>query len=174
MSRIHPTQSHDACPLSRRPDPHRVDNATRLPVSLSTFLVEDNPLIQTSLILAMEELVGASFVGVAATEAEAIAWLDTHDGHWNLAVVDLFLGEGSGLGVVKRCRDRRPDQRLVVLTNYANAEIARKALALGADALFDKSTDLDAFFDFCMKHKAALSNDVSGLPAGRARTSIKD
>ena len=79
-----------------------------------------------------------------------------HAGDWKLAVVDLFLDQGTGLGVVDFCRGRAVDQRVVVLTNYATAVIAQQALAKGADALFDKSVDLDGFFDFCIAHRLAL------------------
>jgi len=123
---------------------------------LPIFLVEDNPLIRENLIPAMEDLVDAMFVGTAASESEAIAWLESNDALWSLAVVDLFLAEGSGLGVVRWCRNRRAGQRVVILTNYATAEIARQAVELGADAVFDKSTQLDAFFDYCVQqHKAS-------------------
>lgn len=127
------------------------------PVRLPTFLVEDNTLIRDNLISAMEQLVDATFVGSAAGETEAKAWLQANEQRWFLAIVDLFLEEGTGLGVVASCQNRRPDQRVVILTNYATAAIARRALNLGADAVFDKSTELDAFLEFCLQHRASLS-----------------
>lgn len=99
----------------------------------------------------MEELVGAEVVGTAGSEDEALAWLETHSQDWTLAVVDLFLEQGSGLSVVRRCRTRLARQRVVVLTNYATEAVTSTALGLGADAVFDKSTALDAFFEFCLK-----------------------
>lgn len=125
-------------------------------MSLPIFLVEDNVLIRTNLIAALEELAGARIVGVASSEARAVEWLESNRSDWKLAVVDLFLEEGTGLGVVDFCRQRAPDQRVAVLSNYATANIARQALAKGADAVFDKSVDLDAFFDFCTAHRRAL------------------
>lgn len=121
---------------------------------LSTFLVEDNPHIRHHLIAAMEDEVDVHLIGTATTEAEAVAWLDANPGAWDLLVVDLFLQEGSGLGIVKRCGkcrpgQRRPGQRVVVLTNYATGEIADWARELGADAVFDKAADLDGFFALC-------------------------
>jgi len=40
------------------------------------------------------------------TEHEARAWLSHNNGDWKLAIVDLFLKEGSGLGVLKGCQHR--------------------------------------------------------------------
>ena len=125
-------------------------------MSLPILLVEDNVLIQTNLIAALEELAGARIVGVVSSEARAVEWLEGHPDAWKLAVIDLFLAQGTGLGVVDFCRRRAADQRVVVLTNYATADIAQQALGKGADALFDKSVDLDAFFDFCTAHRRAL------------------
>jgi two-component system OmpR family response regulator len=118
-------------------------------VPLSTFLVEDNTLIRHHLIAAMEDEADIRLIGTATTEAEAVAWLEENPAAWDLLVVDLFLQEGSGLGIVKRCGKSRPGQRVVVLTNYATGEIADWARELGADAVFDKAADLEAFFALC-------------------------
>jgi len=120
-------------------------------VALITYLVEDNQMILDNLIETLEEIASVKVVGHAATEAEATRWLLVHDGHWHLAVVDLFLQEGSGLGVLAGCRQREPYQKVVVLTNYATDDVRRRAMELGADAVFDKSNQLDEFFDYCVE-----------------------
>ena len=113
-----------------------------------TFLVEDNPVIRDNLIPTLEDLGHARVIGMAETEKEALGWLRSHDGAWDLAVVDLFLKEGSGLGVLRGCHDRKPHQRVILLTNYATDDIRAQALALGADAVFDKSTEIMEMLDF--------------------------
>jgi two-component system OmpR family response regulator len=123
-------------------------------VALITYLVEDNQTILENLIETLEEIASVKVVGHAATEAEATRWLLVHDGNWHLAVVDLFLQEGSGLGVLAGCRQREPYQKVVVLTNYATDDVRRRALDLGADAVFDKSNQLDEFFDYCIAETA--------------------
>ncbi|OAK58047.1 hypothetical protein A3K87_03285 [Variovorax paradoxus] len=115
---------------------------------VTAFLVEDNQVIRDNLIPTIESLSAARVAGIAETEEEAMAWLDAHDGHWDVAVVDLFLREGSGLNVVDRCRARLPHQRVVIFSNYATEEVRRRALLLGADAVFDKSTEIDGLLDF--------------------------
>jgi DNA-binding NarL/FixJ family response regulator len=117
-------------------------------MAIITFLVEDNKTIRDNLIPTLEDLARARVLGTAETEVDAVHWLNSHDGSWDLAVIDLFLREGSGLGVLRGCRNRHAHQRVVLLTNYATAEIRSQALVLGADAVFDKSTELDGLFDF--------------------------
>jgi DNA-binding NarL/FixJ family response regulator len=119
-------------------------------MALFTFLVEDNRTIRDNLIPALEELTGAEVVGYAETETEATRWLATHGKvDWELLIVDLFLREGSGLGVLRGCRQRSSRQHAVVLSNFVNADIRARCTALGADAVFDKSRDLDNFFEYC-------------------------
>lgn len=113
------------------------------------YLVEDNDLVRDNLIRMLQEFAQAEVAGSAATEDEATAWLQAHPDAWQMAVVDLFLLQGSGLGVVSSFQDRKPMQKIVVLTNYATADIRRRAQALGADAVFDKSGELDLFLAYC-------------------------
>lgn len=118
--------------------------------ALSVFLVEDNPLIRTHLVPALADLGSASVMGTAETEAEAIDWLAKHKGQWDLAVVDLLLKDGNGLGVIEWAMGREPRQRVVVLTNYATDATRQACKQAGADATFDKSTELEEFFEYCL------------------------
>ena len=49
----------------------------------------------------------------------------------------------------RRCRQRELYQKVVVLTNYATPDIRQRAMALGADAVFDKSTELEELIESC-------------------------
>ncbi|MCR6476149.1 response regulator [Variovorax sp. ZS18.2.2] len=118
-------------------------------MALITFLVEDNKTIRDNLVPALEDLVNGRVVGFAETESDALAWLAAHPNDWQLLIVDLFLKEGSGLGVLAGCKARSAGQRVVVLSNYVTVDIRARCEALGADAVFDKSRDLDAFIEYC-------------------------
>ncbi|VWX59297.1 Response regulator receiver domain-containing protein [Burkholderiales bacterium 8X] len=113
---------------------------------MRAYLVEDNVAISDSLISAMDDMANVETVGIARSQAEAEAWLARHPGEWDVLIIDLFLEEGSGLGVVKKVATRRPGQQVIVLTNYA--EVAEdEALTCGADAVFDKLTGLELFLE---------------------------
>jgi two-component system, OmpR family, response regulator len=118
--------------------------------ALSVFLVEDNPRIRAHLVPALANLGSASVMATAETEAQAIDWLAKHKGEWDLAVVDLFLKEGHGLGVLEWALGREPRQRVVVLTNSATEAMRTASKQAGADAIFDKSTELEEFFAYCL------------------------
>ncbi len=118
---------------------------------LKTYIVEDNPTIRENLIGTLEELASINAVGSAETENEGKAWLAENRDEWDLAIVDLFLKQGSGLGVLASCRDRPARQKVVVLSNYATADIRQRCAQLGVDAVFDKSNEIDALVDYCIQ-----------------------
>ena len=123
---------------------------------LKTYIVEDNVTIRENLVGTLEELTCISAVGFAETEAEAVHWLAENSDQWELAIVDLFLKQGSGLGVLQAVSTRRPDQKIVVLSNYATPDIRKRCAQFGVDAVFDKSNETDALIDFCIEQSAAL------------------
>ncbi|GAB2738325.1 hypothetical protein GCM10027019_17890 [Melaminivora jejuensis] len=119
---------------------------------MRTYIVEDNATIRDNLIGALQELAQIEAVGMAETEDEGKAWLAEHSTQWDLAIVDLFLRQGSGLGVLAACRNRPATQKMVVLSNYATPDVRMRCAQLGVDAVFDKSSEIDALIDYCIAH----------------------
>ncbi|HEX7889593.1 MAG TPA: response regulator [Ramlibacter sp.] len=130
----------------------------------TVFIVEDNRDIHENLVEALEELTPVRVVGGAATEEAAIAWLAASDG-WDILIVDLFLSGGSGLHVVQHVRRTHAGQKIVVFSNYVNANVRKRCAQLGVDAVFDKSTEIDAMVDYCAQGWAPPPSP--GQPAGR-------
>ena len=116
---------------------------------LKTYIVEDSPVIRENLIATLEELVPVKVVGSAEDESTAVSWLRHAERSCDLVIIDLFLRGGSGLGVL-RCGHALPHPlKMVVLSNYATQDMRRMCLALGADAVFDKSHDIEALIAYC-------------------------
>ena len=117
-------------------------------VEVRVFLVEDLGRMRTVLADLLGTLDGFQVVGSASTEAEANLWLDDHHGGWDLAIVDLMLEQGSGMGVLARCNVQPDKGRIVVFSGYASPAIRDHCLKLGADAVFDKA-DTESLMEFC-------------------------
>ncbi|MBX3645830.1 MAG: response regulator [Rubrivivax sp.] len=115
---------------------------------MKTFIVEDNPIILERLVSTLQELTPVQVVGSAADESHALAWLDDPGHDCELLIVDIFLKSGSGLGVLRRTGNHGPGRR-VVLTNYATPDIRETCRALGADRVFDKSSELEELIAYC-------------------------
>lgn len=120
-------------------------------MSLLTILVEDSKPICDTLVPALEETANAQVVAIAKTSIGAAQALARWRGKWQLLVVDLHLGQGPGLDVLQAVGPRSPDQHVLVLFSHATPEMRARCLALGADAVFDKVTELQAFFAHCMQ-----------------------
>jgi DNA-binding NarL/FixJ family response regulator len=136
-------------PADRREVRHAQAAHARTSVALRTYIVEDNATIRENLIATLEELAPVASLGWAETERDARAWLAANR-EWDLLIVDLFLQQGSGLGVLEACQARGRGQRVVVLSNYATTDMRKRSAELGADAVFDKSNEIDALVDYCL------------------------
>jgi DNA-binding NarL/FixJ family response regulator len=137
--------------------------------TLKTYIVEDSPVIRDNLIATLQELTDVEVVGFSEDESNATAWLGQADNEARLVIVDIFLKQGSGLGVLRSgaastARAGAGSQRKwVVFTNYATAEMRSRCLALGADRLFDKSTEIDGLIAYCDQLAQGLDTQPAAL-----------
>lgn len=125
---------------------------------LNTYLVEDSPLIRQDLVATLEELAGVHVMGWASGERAAVGWLADPQHSPGLVIVDLFLEDGSGLGVLRAMHQRPQRLRTVVLSNYATPEVRQRCLELGAERVFDKSGDIEDLLSYCREAAAGLPN----------------
>ncbi len=104
-------------------------------VKLKTYIVEDErhhprkPELGT-----LEELASVESVGAAATEDEGKSLAGRTPAHWDLAIVDLFLRQGSGLGVLAACRQRLPTSAWWCSGDYTTPDVRVRCAQLGVDA----------------------------------------
>lgn len=124
---------------------------------LKTFIVEDNATIRENLIATLEELTCVQAIASAETELAACTWLTQNPQEWELIILDLFLRQGTGLGILALCKKRQPWQKVVVLSNYATADIRHQCSELGVDAVFDKSKEIEGLVSYCL---------ANGMPGG--------
>jgi two-component system, OmpR family, response regulator len=122
------------------------------------YIVEDSPTIRENLIETLQELALVEPVGAAETEHEGKKWLAQNDAYWDLAIIDLFLKEGSGLNILEACRYRRPTQKVVIVSNHATNDVRWRCAQLGADAVFDKSTEIDDLVEYCVNERKKVGD----------------
>ena len=130
--------------------PHLAQNTKRSAArSLKVFVIEDDALLRNLIVDALRDIPGVDVLFYVDNEISATNWLSSNDSAWDLAVVDLHLKQGSGVGALSWCTTRRAGQQVVVLSGGLSREVRQKCLDLRADAVFDKATEMDAFFDYC-------------------------
>jgi two-component system response regulator RegA len=133
--------------------PLELGSFTDLPAQDRTLLIvdDDEPLCQR-LARAMERrgFIVATAESVAGGVAQALAEPPA------FAVVDLRLGDGSGLDVVAALRAARPAARIVMLTGYGNIATAVAAVKAGAVDYLPKPADADAVERALLAHATPL------------------
>ncbi|MHB1375427.1 MAG: response regulator [Thauera sp.] len=117
--------------------------------ALRVVLVEDSPMLRGMLCEMLDELDGVGIVAEAEDEQGALVALEAQ--RPDLAIIDLELRTGSGLGVLRRLQaepERFGRPRAVVFSNYGHAPVRARCEQLGVERFFDKSFQLDELIDF--------------------------
>ncbi|HEY8564322.1 MAG TPA: ActR/PrrA/RegA family redox response regulator transcription factor [Beijerinckiaceae bacterium] len=105
----------------------------------SLLIVDDDRPFSARLARAMEAR--GYQVRVAESVAEGIAAIEGQAPAF--AVIDMRLGDGNGLDVISRLKEKRPEARGVVLTGYGNIATAVTAVKMGAFDYLAKPADAD-------------------------------
>ncbi len=105
----------------------------------SLLIVDDDNPLRDRLARAMEKK------GFIVTQAESVKMGISlaSNSPPAFAVVDLRLGDGSGLEVVKKIRSFKKDSKIVMLTGYGNIPTAVAAVKAGAIDYIPKPADAD-------------------------------
>ena len=113
-------------------------------LKMQILLIEDSPLLRRLLTESLVEIEGVQVCGYAETEVQALEQLE--DKIVDLAIVDIELSQGSGVGVL-RALQKDPERygypKKVVFTNYSHSAMRQRCQELGIDAFFDKSLEMD-------------------------------
>ena len=118
------------------------------------FIIEDDKPFRERLTTSFQR---KDFtVTAAASKKEALDVLAGNN--FNYAIVDLRLGDGSGLDVIKVIKEQNPECRTVMLTSYGNIATAVSSVKLGADDYLTKPANIDDI------EKSLMSATATSLP----------
>lgn len=116
---------------------------------LKVILIEDSAILRQRLREVLDEIAGVEVVGGAGDERGALELLQT--AHPDLAIVDLELDSGSGLGVLSalaQSPERFGKTRAVVFSSHGHRVVRERCRALGVDRFFNKDTELHDLLDY--------------------------
>ena len=118
------------------------------------FIIEDDKPFRERLTTSFQR---KDFtVTAAASKKEALDVLAGNN--FNYAIVDLRLGDVSGLDVIKVIKEQNPECRTVMLTSYGNIATAVSSVKLGADDYLTKPANIDDI------EKSLMSATATSLP----------
>ncbi len=100
------------------------------PARKTVLIVDDHPTLRRGLAALIDSEPDLAVCGEAATYPEALAAIPER--RPDLVIVDLALGKGDGLDLVKEMRKRHPAIPALVLSMYDEAVYAERSLKAGA------------------------------------------
>lgn len=109
----------------------------------SFFVIEDHSLTNLGIRELLQNSTDLSCAGFAMSEEEAFEKLTELDMKGSLPkvlVLDLFLGEGSGIDVLREVKKHFPSVGVVVYSMYSNPGIVSLVLESGGDGFVSKSS----------------------------------
>ena len=116
---------------------------------LKVVIIEDSWLLRESLSAILGELGGVEVVGGAEDERSAIEVLQRELP--DLAIVDIELRAGSGIGVLKALSSN-PDlfghPRAVVFSHHGKTVVRERCFSLGVERFFDKGSQMEDLLDY--------------------------
>ena len=150
-------------------------------MTFKTYLVEDSPVIRENLVGFLEDVADATVVAPPAPRTKP------SPGCARTATTGTWPSSTSSSSRATASASSRPaaiaprTRRCVVLSNYATAEMRERSRALGVDAFFDKSAELDQLLDYCEARcsspteRAASAAALAVAPgcAGAAASGVK-
>ena len=123
--------------------------------AVTVLLVDDHPLVRDGVAHLLTDG-GLNVVGQASSLAEGMRLADAVRA--DVMVVDVSLGDGSGLDLVTTVRAKRPTMGIVVLTMHNDDETLLEALDAGASSLVLKTVALGG--GLAMVRRAAAAPDA--------------
>jgi DNA-binding NarL/FixJ family response regulator len=121
---------------------------------VTVLLVDDHPLVRDGIAHLLTDG-GLSVVGQASSLAEGMRLADSVRA--DVLVVDVELGDGSGLELVSAVRAKRPTMGIVVFTMHNDDETLLAALDAGASSLVLKTSSSEEVL--AMVRRAAAAPD---------------
>ena len=106
---------------------------------MDLFIVEDSIPVRERLLRTLEGMAGLDIVGTAEDVPAAIDGLTSCPP--DALILDLQLPSGSGLQVLRAVRQKLPNMRVIVMTNFTAEPYRKAAMAAGAEIFLDKSAE---------------------------------
>lgn len=103
---------------------------------LRILIVDDHEVVRDGVKRIFGEQRGAAEFGEASTVAEALKL--AREQEWDVAVLDLSLGERSGLELLKELKQIHPRLPVLILSMHSEEQYARRAFKAGAAGYITK------------------------------------
>ena len=112
---------------------------------MKILIADDSESIRKRLNAMVEKIGGDPEIIHARSVKEAIEKASLFEP--DLTILDIRMPGGSGIDVLKELKARRPEAKVIMLTNYPYPQYREKCMKEGATFFFDKSTEFERVID---------------------------
>jgi DNA-binding NarL/FixJ family response regulator len=102
------------------------------------LIIDDHEVVREGLKKILNERPGTAFLGEARSVPEALRIVNEQD--WDVVVLDLSLGDRSGLELLRQLKQIRPRLPVLILSMHSEEQYARRAFKAGASGYVTKDT----------------------------------
>jgi two-component system invasion response regulator UvrY len=102
------------------------------------LIVDDHEVLRDGVKRVFDNQPGTATFGEASTVQEALRLVREQD--WDVVVLDISLGDRSGLDVLKELKQLRPRLPVLILSMHAEEQYARRAFKAGAAGYITKDS----------------------------------
>jgi len=136
---------------------------------MKVLLVDDHALIRSGVAAALAQK-NFEVVAVASSVSQGLAMLNTHKPE--ITLIDINLGSGSGIDLIKQAKKDGTSSKFVVLTMHDDNQTLELAKAAGAVAFITKSAPTDRLLEVVQSVAAGVdrflkAGEINTLPERR-------
>jgi two-component system invasion response regulator UvrY len=102
------------------------------------LIVDDHEVLRDGVKRVVDKQHGTATFGEASTVTEALRLV--RDQAWDVVVLDISLGQRSGLEVLKELKQIRPRLPVLILSMHSEEQFVRRALRAGASGYISKDS----------------------------------
>jgi DNA-binding NarL/FixJ family response regulator len=102
------------------------------------LIVDDHAIVRSGVKNIVDQSGGPAVYGEASTAKDALNLVQTQV--WDLVILDISLGETSGIDVLKHIKHIRPTLPVLILTMHPEQQYARRAFKCGAAGYVTKDS----------------------------------
>ncbi|KAB2835397.1 MAG: response regulator transcription factor [Candidatus Dadabacteria bacterium] len=108
---------------------------------MKVLVVDDSKIVRDRLVNLLDSIEGVDIVEQAGDGRSAI--LVNNNLKPNVIILDIRMVETNGIKLLKKFKNNRYDQKIIMLTNFPYPQYRKKCFEEGADYFLDKSTEFD-------------------------------
>jgi DNA-binding NarL/FixJ family response regulator len=136
---------------------------------MKVLLVDDHALIRSGVAAALAQK-NFEVVAEASSVSQGLAMLNTHKPE--ITLIDINLGSGSGIDLIKQAKKDGTSSKFVVLTMHDDNQTLELAKAAGAVAFITKSAPTDRLLEVVQSVAAGVdrflkAGEINTLPERR-------